>query len=86
VKLPEKKCVKQLKSLRAFDKRSFRYVPKKGGGAVMIGCPKGQFSPKGRKKLKSGKFVMGVCKVGTRGVELIEPMKGSSCRVGYKRR
>ncbi len=85
MKLPENKCVKQLKPLKDFDKRSFRYVPVKGG-ALMIGCPKGKFSPKGRKKLKSGKFITGVCKVGTRGVEMILGSKGGKCRVGYKRR
>ena len=85
MKLPAKKCVKRLAPLKAFDKKSFRYIPTKGG-MLMIGCPKGKFSPKGRKKLKSGRMITGVCKVGTRGVELILPMKGSSCRVGYKKR
>ena len=82
--LPEKKCVKRMSPLSKFDKKSFRYVPQAKGAALMIGCPKGKFAPKGKKKLTSGRIVTGACKVGTRAVERIEPRKGSSCRKGYK--
>lgn len=86
MKLPEQKCVKRLQALSKFDKRSFRYIPQPKGGALLIACPKGKFAPKGRKMTRTGKFITGACKVGTRAVERIEPAKGGRCRVGYKRR
>ncbi len=86
MKLPESKCVKRLAPLKDFDKRSIRYVPQKNGNVLMIGCPKGKFAPKTKKKLTSGRVITGACSVGTRGIEVITPAKGGKCKVGYKRR
>lgn len=48
-----------------FDPRSFRYI-KVGEKRILIGCPKGKWSPSRRK-----------CKVGTRGVVKLTPKRAN---------
>jgi len=55
----------------AFDKRSFRWK-KSGRGFVLVGCPKGKWSPKSA-----------TCKTGTRAHEVLVRVNGS-CSVGKR--
>lgn len=55
----------------AFDKRSFRWK-KSGKAFVLVGCRKGDWSPKSA-----------TCKTGTRAHEVLVKSSGA-CRVGRK--
>lgn len=65
-RLPVKKCIKIVVPKEQFDRRSFRWTPLANGGAILIGCPQGQWDNRIRR-----------CKVGTRAHEIVIPPKPS---------
>lgn len=60
-KIPRKKKVQKLLPKSYFDQRSFRWI-KSGKARILIGCPKGKWSPKKQR-----------CRVGTRAYEIVRP-------------
>lgn len=63
----------------AFDRRSFRTIPRGAMGAkVVIGCPRGYWVP--HKRGRGGR-----CSVGTRAQTILRPMGSAKCRRACRR-
>jgi hypothetical protein len=71
--LPKSKCEKKVAPKSGFAKASFRWV-KSGRGFVMVGCPKGHWSPRSKR-----------CKVGLRAHAVVTASKAGRCPVGSRR-
>lgn len=60
-----------------FDKRSFRWIQRKGTGGstwILIGCPRGKWSPTTES-----------CRVGTRAYKILTRKRGKSrCAIGQR--
>jgi hypothetical protein len=76
-------CEESIAPKSRFDPRSFRWT-RSGRAWVLIGCPKGQWDPKGYVTVR-GKRKKGRCKVGTRAQKLLAPSVSARCPTGTKR-
>lgn len=84
-RIPPTGCTEELAPKELFEPKSFRWV-KSGRGRILVGCPKGQWAPRTKGRVK-GRAVIGVCKVGTRAHMKVTPREGRKhCPAGQKRR